>query len=165
MTDFDLSSVTYQPSLSLKIRLPNGQPSGWVVELMGPGHEKMDHLNAELRRFQASQRLEQQQAERKNRPYIEDDAETAAFFEGWFAKRILGWSAVRFSGEDFPANDQNKARIFSSPAFGFVRDQIHDAWRQADDFLPKPKPDSGSSPNPASGSIAASPTAAPSGTI
>jgi hypothetical protein len=46
-----------------------------------------------------------------------------------------------------------------------VRDQIHEAWAEADHFLLKSKPGSSNSPVPVSGSIAASQTAAPSETI
>ena len=162
MSNFDLSAITYQPSLKLDIRLPSGQPSGWIVELMGPGHPQTEAINAELRRFRAAQRLEQQQAERKNRPYQEDDEATAAFFEEWFAKRLIGWSAVSFNGQDFPANAENKRKIFAAEAFGFVRDQIHEAWKAAEDFLPKPKKGSDPSPETTPGSTSAKTTEGPS---
>jgi hypothetical protein len=165
VSKFDLSRITYLASLPLMIKLPDGSDSGWTVNLMGPGHPKQDLLNAELRRFRAGLERAEAAAKAAGQPYEEDAEASSAFFAGWSAARVIGWSPVQFEGADFKATDENKLRIFKESAFGFARDQIQAALGRTQDFLPKSPKTSDPSPERISSSTSASPTAAPSESI
>lgn len=138
---FDLDALVYADARDIAIKDPAGKPTTWRVSVAGPNHpaalaarERADARGRELEIARAAA------MQRGGAPEPADPAEARAFYARQLAGRVLGWSAVRFSGEDFAFTPANALRLMTEPKFGFVATQIAEAVADLQGFIPPAKP-------------------------
>lgn len=138
---FDLDSLVYADAREIAIKDPAGAPTTWRVSIAGPNHPAAlaarDRADARARELEIARAAA---ARREAPPEPPGPAETRAFYAGQLADRIVGWSPVRFSGEDFPFTPDNARRLLTEPRFGFVAAQIAEAVQDLLGFMTPARP-------------------------
>ncbi|MCA3248591.1 MAG: hypothetical protein ING19_20845 [Azospirillum sp.] len=133
---FDLDALVYADTREIAIKDPAGKPTTWRVSVAGPGHPASAAARAKA--DQRQQALEAKRAaaiHRNEAPPAADFAEAREFYADQLAMRIVGWSPVRFSGEDFAYTAENARRLLTEPRFGFVANQIAEAVQDLSGFM------------------------------
>jgi hypothetical protein len=130
MDTFDLGSVVLQDVAPLTINHPTtGQPTGWVLDIAGPGHDVSIAIGHEMARERMHIAREQEMARVNGRKWkgSEQDPETErkATARRW-SRRILGWSAVTMNGAPFPYSAENATALLDEPRFAWVATQFWD---------------------------------------
>lgn len=125
---FDIDELRSTDTDELVIVHPaTGAPTTWVWTLAGPGHpatvaasDRVAQRALELDR-QRSQALNNRRNwhEPKRTPTEQrrENAET-------FASRVVGWTAARINGADYPFSTQNVVKLLLDPAYDRVYGQL-----------------------------------------
>lgn len=126
---FDLASIRQSDTATIEITHPvTGDPTGWVIELAGPGHPA---TLAQRNRMLAKARAAQGKAD----PTAEQlDADAADFYSA----RIVGWAGLSMAGKEISYSPDKAKEIISDYGYSFVKDQINAALSSAASFLSAP---------------------------
>lgn len=123
---FDLAALEAVDTEWLNV-LKDGKPTGWRIQLAGPGHPETIAVQreAQAERLTKAKRIEATQVNRKKwKPEdVDADAEAREFAEQ-LARRIVGWDPVTINGADFPYSRANALALMSEPRWVFVQNQV-----------------------------------------
>lgn len=115
--DLSLDSLA-DASIATMNLVVGGRPSGWLWQFAGPGHEKhtaqQNRLSRE--RLHRERLIEQARVNGKKWVSIEQTPEEVrADNIAYVIERLVGWSAIRIDGEEFPFSEENAKAILSDP--------------------------------------------------
>ena len=118
---FDLDDIAAIDQAELNIKNRNGQPTGWIWTIAGPGHPQTIALTDRLTKEGFNRAKAQEMARVNGKKWKGDDEsadEVVRRSAEAMAGRILGWSPVTFHGKDYPFTKENAVAIFLDPARG-----------------------------------------------
>lgn len=121
VVEFDLDDLAAIDQAELTIKTRDGRPTGWVWTIAGPGHPKTIALNERLTKenFARSKAQEIARVNGKKWAPADDDADDIIRRTAEnLAERVLGWTPIKFHGEDYPYNTANVVALFLDPARG-----------------------------------------------
>ena len=135
---FDLSDLKSTETDELAIVHPlTGAPTTWVWTLAGPGHPKsIESANIAARDALRLTRL-REQAVVNRRKWIEPDRtpdEMRRENAESFAIRVLDWTPVRLSGNDYPYSRENVVKLLLDPSFGKIYLQLLEYFNSDESF-------------------------------
>lgn len=138
----DLSGINVEDTLNYAVLAPgSGEPTGWVITLAGPYHEKaVAWANANNQRRLARQaKIEAQQLNnRKIKPEERTPEDLREENVGWLGSRILDWTPVKIpflnNGEPIPFSDENVKLVFGHTRMGWAFQQLTDVLNDEASF-------------------------------
>ena len=137
---FDVADLQSTDTAELAIVHPaTGQPTTWVWTLAGPGHPATLAQSDRLARTALKAAAMKEQATVNRKKWHEDVREPAdvrAENVRFYAERVLGWSPVRFNGQDFPYSRESCIAFLANPQNDKIYGQLT-AYFQADDSFTK----------------------------
>lgn len=120
-TAFDLDDLAAIDQAELEIKRRDGTPTGWKWTIAGPGHPQTVELSNRLSR-EAMARNKAQEVARVNGRKWKGDDETAEEALRRTAEnlagRVLGWTPIKFGGQDYPFNQENVVALLMDRARG-----------------------------------------------
>lgn len=128
----DLKTLEQQDASEYKLTTPAGDKTDIVFTLAGPTHPIRSALEKKitargLREFN-----------KKGKMQIGDDPDELR--EQQVERLVLctlGWENMEMDGKEFDYSPQNARVLYSNQRFGWVRDQIDEALRGAENFIKK----------------------------
>lgn len=135
----DLGKLAFSNTAQMTVVHPKtGQPTTWVWDIAGPGHEKTvaqanrtsrEATMEEARRQQAMVNGRKWKAEVKTPDQIRD--ENASHF----AERVLGWSPVSINGKPLAYSPQAATDLLRDADYGWLFQQLITFLRDEDSFI------------------------------
>lgn len=115
--DFSLDSFSDADTAQMTVMV-GGAPSGWTWEFAGPGHphttEQANRISRE--RLHKDKLIEQARINGKKWVATEETPEgVRASNVNYVVERLIGWSAVRIDGKDFPFTAENARMLLTDP--------------------------------------------------
>lgn len=117
---FDIADLDASDEAQMIVQ-SNGRATSWVWTFAGPGHPKAVDLSNKLSRERLHREAEQEQARVNGRKWKSDEEtpdELAKRNADYIVERLLGWSPVKFSGEDYPFTPENARKLLLDPKKG-----------------------------------------------
>lgn len=117
---FDIDELDALDTADMVV-LSNGRPTSWVWTFAGPGHQKAIDAANKAMRERLRVEAEQEQARVNGRKWkAEEETPSAALNRnvGYVVDRLIGWSPVKMSGEDFPFSPENARKLLTDPKKG-----------------------------------------------
>lgn len=119
--DFDLDELAAIDQAEMEVRRRDGSPTGWKWFIAGPGHPQATALAERLGKEQLSRSKAQEMARVNGRKWKGEDESTDEVLrrvaEG-LAGRVIGWTPIKFHGEDYPFSHENAVKLLMDPARG-----------------------------------------------
>lgn len=119
--DFDLDDLAAVDQTELVIRRRDGTPTNWKWIIAGPGHPQSIALGNRMKKDHVAREREQEAARVNGRKW-KGDQETAdeAYLRRieTLAERVIGWTPIKFNGEDYPFSRENVVSLLMDPARG-----------------------------------------------
>lgn len=101
--------------------MSNGRPTTWKWRFAGPGHAKAIEVSNRIARDRLRKDAEQEQARVNGKKWKADDETPEALAKrnaDYIIDRLLGWSPVKFAGEDYPFTVENARKLLLDPRKG-----------------------------------------------
>jgi hypothetical protein len=131
--EFDIASSDYRDEAEMTV-VVGGKLTTWKWRFAGPGHPQTVAYNERQSRDRLHREAQQEQA-RVNGKKWKADEQTTDEVRGqnaeWILSRLLGWTPVKLSGEDYPFNRENAMALLLDPKKPF--------FSQAVEFLAEEK--------------------------
>lgn len=108
-----------------------GQPLDWKWTFAGPGHEKTIAQNNRIARETIARDRVKEQAQTNGKKWIPPEVtpdERRADNVRYVLERLLGWTPVTMSGEDYPFSEENARKVLADPNKAWL-------YQQALEFL------------------------------
>lgn len=117
---FDIDELDALDTADMVV-LSNGRPTSWVWTFAGPGHDKTVQASNKAVRDRLRIEAEQEQARVNGRKWKAEEETPAAALNrnaGYVVDRLIGWTPVKMSGEDFPFSAENARKLLTDPKKG-----------------------------------------------
>lgn len=138
MDAFDIDELRATETDEMAIVHPGtGAPTSWVWTLAGPGHPRAVEQSDRIAREALRRSKLQQQAQINRKKYIEPEKtpdEQRRENAEYFSERVLGWTAARIGGEDYPFSRENCVKLLMDPVFARVYGQLAEHFAADDSF-------------------------------
>ena len=136
---FDLGSVSVVDVAKLAVRHPQTTaPTGWIIDIAGPGHPETIALGNETARERLVQQREQEQARVNGKKWkggdVDPDSERDRNLSR-IARRILGWTPVTLNGEAFAYSPANAILLLKEPAYTWAATQVYEFLGEDASFI------------------------------
>ncbi len=121
VVDFDLDALAAIDQAELEIKSRDGNPTGWKWTIAGPGHPKTIELSNRATKENFAKAKAQEMARVNGRKWKGDDenADDALRQSAEsIACRVLDWTPVKFSGQDYPCTKENVVALLMDPKRG-----------------------------------------------
>jgi len=118
--EFDIDQIDASDEAEMVVHA-NGRPTTWVWRFAGPGHPKAVEVSNRMARERLRREAEQEQARVNGRKWKAEDEspdELARRNAEYVVDRLLGWSPVKFSGQDYPFSRENAIALLLDPKKG-----------------------------------------------
>lgn len=125
MSSFDIDSLDAAEEGQMTV-MANGQATDWVWRFAGPAHEKTLAQSARVSRDQLTRRRQQEQAQvngKKWKAPEETPDEVLKNNVDFVIERLLGWSPVKLSGQDYPFSEENARKLLMDRKKGALLQQ------------------------------------------
>lgn len=148
---FDLDDLRSTATDELAIVHPKtGEVTTWIWTLAGPGHPRsIEAANISAREALRVQRL-REQAVVNRKKWIEPDRtpdEMRRENAESFAIRVLDWTPVKLSGNDYPYSRENVVKLLLDPSFGKIYLQLLEYFNSDESFTKRSAQPSPTSPS------------------
>lgn len=128
MTGISLSAMRAVDQSDLEI-LANGEPTGWVITLAGPGHPKTVALHDDVGRRVLHREAQKEQAQVNGRKYKAVETDIGARRRENVADvvaRIIDWKGLNDDGAEIKFSADEAVKILLDPALGWAFQQVRD---------------------------------------
>jgi hypothetical protein len=151
---FDLDDLRSTDVAELAIVHPKtGEATTWIWTLAGPGHPRtIEAANISAREAMRVQRL-REQAMVNRRKWIEPERtpdEMRRENAESFAIRVLDWTPVKLTGNDYPYSRENVVKLLLNPSFGKIYLQLLEYFNSDESFTKHSEMNSPTSPSASS---------------
>jgi hypothetical protein len=121
VADFDLDSLAAIDQAELEICSRDGTPTGWKWMIAGPGHPQSIALSDRVTKENFSRHKMQEMARVNGRKWRGEDESADRVLRNAaenLADRVLGWTPVKFNGQEYPFSRENVITLLMDPARG-----------------------------------------------
>lgn len=121
VVEFDLDALAAIDQAELEIKSRDGKPTGWKWTIAGPAHPVTIELSNRATKENFARAKAQEMARVNGRKWKGDEESADDVLRqsaANIADRVLGWTPVKFSGQDYPCTKENVIALLMDPARG-----------------------------------------------
>jgi len=124
--DFDIASADYRDEAEMTVVI-GGKLTNWTWRFAGPGHSRTVEYNERQGRDRLHREAMQEQARVNGKKWKAPEESVSEVRERnieWILSRLLGWSPVKFSGQDYPFTVENAKALLLDPKKPFLTQAV-----------------------------------------
>ncbi len=115
--DLSLDSFSDADTAEMNV-IVGGKPSGWLWTFTGPGHPQTIAQSNRISRDRLHKEKLIEQARVNGRKWVAPEETPEGVRAGnvtFVIERLVGWSAIRIDGTDYPFSEENANKLLSDP--------------------------------------------------
>lgn len=137
--DFDIAELDAVDTAEMVVHA-GGRPTTWVWTFAGPGHPQAVALANKLSRERLRKEAEKEQAQVNGRKWKSEEESPEGLAKRnaeYVTDRLIGWSPVKFSGQDYPFTRENAVKLLIDPKKGALAMQALEFLADQRSFTPR----------------------------